>query len=359
MNRQLTSDLPEGRVLVGDALTHLRQLPTASVDTVMTSPAYFRLRNYGVRDQLGAEDTVEDWAEALGQVLAEIARVLKPAGALWLNLGDSYSRRAEQGAPPKSLVLGPERVLLDLVRSGWTVRNKVVWAKPNPMPASVRDRLACTWEPLYLLVRSTNYYFDLDAIRERPRSKLKGPSNSGIGSKYGHRGPGRPAWSGPAAGTNSGLGLMKATGQTSHPLGKNPGDVWQLPTAAYRGAHFATFPEALVERPLLATCPERVCLTCGTAWRRAPTIQRLGTLAVRSVLRKSCGCPSRDWQPGLVLDPFMGSGTVGVVAEQLQRRWLGIELNPAYAKQSDQRIASARAKKTWDIKQPRKEETTS
>jgi DNA modification methylase len=131
---------------------------------------------------------------------------------------------------------------------------------------------------------------------------------------------------------------MKARGASSHPLGKNPGDVWTIPTAAYRGAHFATFPEALVERPLLATCPERVCRACGSAWRRARIMQRLGSLAVRGELRKSCGCEERAWQPGIVLDPFMGAGTVGVVAERLHRRWVGIELNPDFAALARERI---------------------
>lgn len=221
------------------------------------------------------------------------------------------------------------------------VRNKVVWAKPNPMPASVRDRLSTTWEPLYLLTRDRHYFFDLDAIRVPPRSRLSGPSIVGEDTKYGERSKQRPAWSGPLAGSNSGLDKMKARGASSHPLGKNPGDVWTIPTAAYRGAHFATFPEALVERPLLATCPERVCRRCGTAWRRSRISQRLGALAVRGELRKSCGCTDRDWQPGIVLDPFMGAGTVGVVAERLHRRWVGIELSPDFAALAEGRIRTA------------------
>jgi hypothetical protein len=135
---------------------------------------------------------------------------------------------------------------------------------------------------------------------------------------------------------------MKARGVTSHPLGKNPGDVWTVPTASYRGAHFATFPEALIERPLKATCPERVCATCGLAWRRADAAHYLGSLAVLGTLRKSCGCDRREWQPGVVLDPFFGAGTVGVVAERLNRRWLGVELNTKFVQQALRRIESSR-----------------
>jgi DNA modification methylase len=200
------------------------------------------------------------------------------------------------------------------------VRNKIVWAKPNPMPNAVKDRLSNTWEPLYLLTRQRSYLFDLDAIRIPARSQLSRPAVIGDKTKYGHRSKARPQWSGPLAGSNSGLDKMKARGESSHPLGKNPGDVWTIPTASYKGAHFATFPEALVERPLIATCPARVCRTCGTAWRRAAMARAIGSTAVLGTLRKSCGCDDRRWEPGVVLDPFMGAGTVGVVAERLQRR---------------------------------------
>ncbi len=334
--------LPVGQILVGDASTKLRSLPAGSVDTVVTSPPYFRLRNYGEPNQIGLEESVDDWVQALRTVMGEVARVLKPQGSVWLNLGDTYSRSVRHGASPKSLVLGPERLLLALEADGWLVRNKVVWSKPNPMPASVRDRLACTWEPIYLLTRSPDYFFDLDAIRVPARSSLNRPTITGTATKYG-TGVGRPEWSGPSAGTNSGLEKMKARGLTAHPLGKNPGDVWTMPTAAYRGAHFATFPESLVERPLKATCPQRVCRACGLAWRRASVVRDLGMLAVKGQLRKSCACESRDWQPGVVLDPFMGAGTVGVVAARHDRRWIGIELSDRFAALARNRIATTAA----------------
>lgn len=342
-------ELPVGRVLVGDAAVRLRGLPAESVDTVVTSPPYFMLRNYGVQGQIGLEESVEDWVARLRDVLREVARVLKPEGALWLNLGDTYARSIRHGALPKGLVLAPERLLLALNADGWMVRNKVVWAKPNPMPASVKDRLATTWEPMFLLTRTKHYLFDLDAIRVPARSTLKSPSIASGSTKYGMRSKTRPAWSGSLAGSNSGLEAMKARGASSHPLGKNPGDVWTIPTAAYRGAHFATFPEALVERPLRSTCPERTCLACGTAWRRAPFAMKakaIGSVAVLGALRKSCGCATRSWQPGAVLDPFMGAGTVGVVAERLRRRWVGIELSDDYARMARDRIAAARSDAT-------------
>lgn len=150
-----------------DALERLQELSTGSVDTVGDLASYFLLRNYGVDGQLGAEQTVAQWVSGLRAVMAEVARVPED-GSVWLNLGDTYSRHDKHGAPPKSLLLGPERLLVGLIEDGWVVRNKLVWAKPNPMPASVRDRLSCTWEPIYLLVRSRSYFFDLDAVRVAP-----------------------------------------------------------------------------------------------------------------------------------------------------------------------------------------------
>jgi DNA modification methylase len=334
--------LPAGSILLGDARARLRHLPSRSIDTVITSPPYYRLRDYGVDGQLGLEEAVGDWVAGLLEVLGQVERVLKPTGVVWLNLGDTYSRDTKQGAAVKSLLLGPERLLLALAEAGWSVRNKVVWHKANPMPTSVRDRLSSAWEPLYLLTRSRHYFFDLDAIRVPPRSKLARPSQARSTTKY-HATPGqRPEWSGPGAGSNTGLDAIKAEGRKSHVLGKNPGDVWTMATAAYRGAHFATFPEGLIERPLLATCPERVCASCGTPWRRAPHPQAIGHVALMSALRKSCACSSRDWRPGVVLDPFIGSGTVAVIAERLHRRWVGIELKDEYRRLALRRIAASR-----------------
>jgi DNA modification methylase len=318
--------IPSNQIIVADVLAGLRRLPSASADCVITSPPYFLLRNYSVDDQIGGEADVADYVQRLLAVCDELARVLKPAGTFWLNLGDSYSRHNRYGAPPKSLLLAPERILIGLFERGWIVRNKIVWAKPNPMPSSVGDRLSCTWEPLYLLVRSEQYFFGLDAIRQ-PHTTKRTPALTAPKAKYGGK---RPTWAGPLAGANDGLTRAHAEGRVGHPLGKNPGDVWTIATAGFRGAHFATFPPRLIERPILAAVPERVCVACGRAWQRA-----------HSVLRSTCSCGAR-WRPGLVLDPFMGAGTVAIVAEQHGRDWLGIELNPEYAQLAEQRIQVAR-----------------
>ena len=324
--------LPRRQVLVGAALARLAELPSASIDCCITSPPYYLLRNYGVPGQLGLEANVGDWVANLLAVLWEVGRVLKPTGSLWLNLGDSYSRDDRYGAPPKSLMLAPERLVLALVESGWVLRNKVVWAKPNPMPHSVTDRLNTAHESIYFLVRSPRYHFTLDAIREPHRSAR--PASQVQLGKYAS--PDR-SWAGPLAGKNDGLVKAQAEGRTGHPLGRNPGDVWTIATGGYRGAHFATFPEKLVVRPILATCPERVCSACSAPWSAGGRMAKEG----RSELRPTCSC-NVAWLPGVVLDPFFGAGTVGVVAEKLKRDWVGIELNPDYARLATERIEGAR-----------------
>jgi site-specific DNA-methyltransferase (adenine-specific) len=303
-------------ILTGDALTRLRELPPASVDTVVTSPPYFQLRDYGASGQLGLEPNVSGWVTGLRQVFREVARVLVPTGSLWLNLGDSFSRHPKYGAPVKGLLLAPERLLLALAQDGWLVRTKVIWAKTNPMPSSVTDRLTLTYEVIYFLVRQPTYFFDLDAIREPHRSS---------GAKRA-RTPQQqpPVWAGPLAATRGGLRRARPSGRPGHPLGKNPGDVWNIATRGFRGSHFATFPPELVRRPILATCPAVVCTACGQG-------QKVSTGA----LQCDCHAPARR---GIVLDPFFGTGTVGLVARDLGRDWLGVELNPAYVRLAEDRL---------------------
>jgi site-specific DNA-methyltransferase (adenine-specific) len=343
--------LPRNQVMIGDARACLDRLPPESVDCVVTSPPYYLLRDYGVQGQFGLEGDVDGWVDDLRLVMKGIARVLKPSGAVWLNVSDSYSRHQRYGVPAKGMLCAPERLLLALVADGWLVRNKVIWAKPNPMPASVADRLNTTYEVLYFLVRSPRYLFDLDAIRVPHRSpvqKRERPIKMPLPTA-------RPSWAGPLAGSNSGLTRLKATGRVGNSRGKNPGDVWPISTHAFRGAHFATFPQQLVYRPILATCPEAVCTRCHAPLRHRANIRtdaisrnqllgnssRTSRAALKATPLRQCGCGAPT-MPGVVLDPFMGSGTVAIAAEQLGRDWLGIELNPAYAKLARERIANAR-----------------
>jgi DNA modification methylase len=342
--------------LLGDATEQLQKLPASSIDTVMTSPPYFALRDYSVEGQLGLEPTVEDWVSNLRRVFTEVGRVLKPAGSMWLNLGDAFSKHRRYGAPAKSMLCAPERLLLALVKDGWIVRSKVIWYKPNALPNSVADRLNVNYEVVYFLVRSPRYFFDLDSIREPHRSRV---------AHRGARASGRtPDWAGPlAAGSQDGLRRSRPADQPGHPLGKNPGSVWEIPTFGFRGPHFATFPPKLIRRPILATCPEAICTRCGRPWQRQVTAERIAVgPAPRTpkprdpqVMRfkerwhivrrvggfQPCGCGAGT-VPGVVLDPFMGAGTVGLVAEQLGRDWLGIEISSEFRDLAVQRIEQAR-----------------
>lgn len=329
--------LPRNRVLIGDAVATLKRLPTASVDCVVSSPPYHLLRNYAAGpDELGQEPTVDEYVARLVAVFDELARVLKPWGVAWLNIGDGFSRGDRYGAPAKSLLLAPERLLLALSQRGWSLRSRVVWAKTNPQPQSARDRLSCTWEPLFQLTRSPKYFFDLDRIRA-PHTSKRTPARVRELNSYERT---RPSWAGRLAGFNDGLARNRLNGVPGNPLGKNPGDVWTMSTAGFRGTHFAVFPEQLIVPPILTTGPERTCLGCGRPWLRPPG-------QPNNPLRPSCGCEA-GYRPGVVLDPFMGAGTVGMVAQRLGRDWLGIELNAEFAALAEARIASAEGRQQAD-----------
>lgn len=325
--------LPRNVVLPGDAREVLAGLLVESVDCVITSPPYYRLRDYGVRGQLGQETTVDEYVATLRAVMREVRRVLKPTGSLWLNLGDTYSRHVQAGAPPKSLLLAPERVARALLDDSWLLRSKVIWHKPNPLPSSVADRLSPTYEVLYFFTKSRRYFFDLNAIREPHRSaKREGRSQTYESSRR-------------YQGGNGGLGALKAAGRVGHPNGKNPGDVWTFPTAIDRLGHQATFPARLLERPIRATCPERICEQCDRAWTRPVRLLTVhtaeGSRPVRRVgelQRCDCFAPSR---PGVVLDPFFGTGTVGEAAAGLGRDFLGVELSPVYRELAARRLGLA------------------
>lgn len=319
------------RIIVGDAFQELQRLPDASVDMVLTSPPYFQLRDYDVEGQLGLEAHVDDWVNNLFLVAQQLKRILLPTGSFWLNLADSYSMHHRQGAAKKSLLLGPERLTLALIQDGWLLRNKIVWHKSNPMPSPVRDRLATTWEAVYVFTRSPRYFFDLDAIRQPHLSSHKPAEQPAAIPEQ---------WRGGNSNATGGLARLKALGLSGHPLGKNPGDVWRLSSSSYRSAHHATSPVSLVSRAIQAGSPEARCRRCLSPWQRN-VIRAAGGDANRSRLQPTCGCRA-DAEPAIVLDPFFGAGTTAIAAEQLGRDWLGIELNHAFAEQADRRILLGR-----------------
>jgi DNA modification methylase len=323
--------LPRNTIITGDARRVLTNLLPESVDCVVTSPPYVAaLRDYGRAGQLGQEPTVAGYVENLRMILRQVHRLLKPTGSLFLNLGDAHSRHPRQGAPAKGLLLAPQRVALALAEDGWIVRNVVIWHKTNPMPQSARDRLSPTYETVIFATKEPSYFFSLDEIRVPPRSVQR------IGQAY-------PASLGRLyQGHNDGLGKLRAAGRVGNPNGKNPGDVWTMATAVDRLGHQATFPERLIERPILAACPERICVQCDRAWTRPTRIVRRstreGVIQVRKtgeLRRCDCFAPSR---PGVVLDPFFGTGTVGLVAARHRRDWLGIELNPIFSRLARRRL---------------------
>lgn len=268
------------QILCGDATAVLRQLPDNAVHCIVTSPPYYQQRDYSTGLQLGNEDTPEAYIDHLRQVLAECRRVVRPDGTLWLNLGDKYQDGRLLGMP--------WRMALTAQEDGWILRSDIIWHKPNAMPSSVKNRPTTDHEYVFLLVKSIDYYYDIDAIREphvtfSQQSRMKGGRNH-FGKVNGT----------PEQGKNGGDSNLHdgRWDQAFHPKGRNRRTVWEIPLSKFREAHFAVFPEKLVELCVLAGCPEG----------------------------------------GIVLDPFIGSGTTAVVAQKLGRHYVGIDSNPEYCK---------------------------
>jgi DNA modification methylase len=321
----------EVQLLTGDARTVLAQMPEASVDCVVTSPPYWRQRDYGVTGQLGLENTIEAYVCGLVAVFDQVRRVLKPTGTCWLNLGDSYTcgpcgprtnrgrlggrsnasttrqgAGGKRGLPAKNLAGIPWRVALALQDQGWILRSEIIWHKPNAIPESVNDRPARRHEHLFLLTASPRYYFDLDPIRQ-PYT-----GNRSLARRT-HRSANRPhtittPWPPPAGKYDAteaflqppGTNLQPGRPHTSHHLaGRNPGTVWSLATRPSRHHHYAAFP---IDIPLRAI---------------------------------AAGCPPR----GAVLDPFSGSGTTILAARKLNRTAIGIDLNASFHQITQQRLA--------------------
>lgn len=307
----------------GHALEVLRALPDCSVQTCVSSPPYFGLRDYGHADQIGLEKSPQEYVAHIVEIFEEVRRVLRDDGTLWLNLGDSYAaqggaqvvqttnanrvggsdtqnggmnRKPPQNFKPKDLCMIPARVAIALQDAGWYLRSDIIWSKPNPMPESVTDRPTKAHEYIFLLAKSQKYFYDAEAIREplsaatlereqygRPRDKHKAFSN-GI---Y-HSNENMPS---------------HFTSQDSNPNGRNRRSVWEVSTQPCSEAHFATFPPKLIEP----------CILAGS---------RVGDV---------------------VLDPFLGSGTTAMVATKLGRRSIGIELNPEYLSIIERRLNVAQA----------------
>ena len=290
-NTQLQKSQQEGcdlrnQILPGDCENVLATLPDGVVNTIVTSPPYFQQRNYSAKDEVGQEPTPQQYTQRLVSIFGEARRVLKDDGTLWLVLGDKYKDGAQLGMP--------WRVALALQDDGWILRSDIIWHKPNAMPSSVKTRPTTDHEYVFLFSKSKKYYYDVDAIREphvtfSENSRMKGGRNHFF--KKG---------STPEQGKNGGdTNLHDARwDQAFHPKGRNKRTVWSISLSKFRDAHFAVFPEQLVENCIKAGCPKG----------------------------------------GLVLDPFFGSGTSGVVAQRLGRHYLGIERSKKYCKMARTRL---------------------
>jgi site-specific DNA-methyltransferase (adenine-specific) len=344
------------RILVGDVREQLHKLADESVHCIVTSPPYWGLRDYGVDGQIGLEASPFEFIATMVEVFEELRRVLRSDGTCWVNMGDSYAaggqgaaagpckqdtnkgtlrlnrpRAAFPGFKPKDLMMMPHRLAIALQDAGWWVRQDIVWAKPNPMPESIKDRCTKAHEYLFLLTKSERYYYDAEAIKEpvvgdpdasrnrwdtkdyaAPGQKPQKRTSRGVGFGHGTdaadrqrervtkvKVPGGWDRGEGAHGTIHRDGRAAPEYQEYESSGKrNKRSVWTIATHAFPDAHFATFPPELPENCIKAGCP-------------------VG---------------------GTVLDPFFGAGTTGLVADRLRRDCIGIELNPAYAEIARKRI---------------------
>ena len=273
-------------IIHGDARTILQNLPSSSVNCIITSPPYYLQRDYDTSVQIGSEKSPEEYVQNLRTVFSKCRHILKDNGTLWLNLGDKYHNG--------HLIGIPWRVAFALTDDGWRLRSDIIWHKPNAMPSSVKNRPTTDHEYIFLFVKNKNYYYDIDAIREphvtfTPKSRMKGGRNH-FGKKNGT----------PEQGKNAGNPNLhnRRWDQAFHPKGRNRRTVWEIPLSKFRDAHFAVFPEKLVELCILAGCPK----------------------------------------DGIVLDPFIGSGTTAVVAQRLGRKYVGIDVNLEYCEMTRKRL---------------------
>jgi len=277
----------------------LARMPDNFLDCVITSPPYYQLRDYGYDGQWGLEPTMEGYLEHLWMMMSEVYRVLKPQGTVWVNLGDSYSNKHNGSIKQKCLLLVPHRFAIGCIDIGFVMRNDIVWAKPNGLPESVTDRFTKKHEYFFFMVKSSEYYFDLDAIRDKHKQASIDRQNRGTSETN--------KW------------INGASGQSPHSLsqprknvkkggtpplilrGKNPGDVsdfWDISRKASPVNHYAPYNDELIKKPILAGCPEG----------------------------------------GIIYDPFMGTGTTAEAAIRSGRKFIGSEMSGEYCDITNKRL---------------------
>lgn len=303
------------KIICGDSLKVLKTIPDEIIDCVVTSPPYWALRDYGVVGQIGLESTIEEYLDKLILIFDEIKRVLKPSGTCWVNFGDTYANKTKGGhrnkpqgnmydsltkratfpklktelsIPPKSLCLIPVRFAVRMIERNWILRNEIIWHKPNVMPQSVKDRFPVDFEKIFFFVKERKYYFrqQFEPLKnpERLKRRLLAPDKA-------HK-QAASYW------TSANPEMSEKRRLKMLERGRKKRSVWTIGTVSFKGNHFAVYPQRLVETPIKAGCPEN----------------------------------------GIVLDPFLGSGTTAIVAKKLGRNFTGIELNPEYVKLARTRL---------------------
>lgn len=366
------------KIIQGEALEVLKTLPDCSIDMVMTSPPYWGLRDYQIEKQLGLETDFNDYVQRLVDIFREVKRVLKDAGTIYVNLGDTYMPHNgtrgnkttagadtlrkdtdnEQLAPKhkkmmnvraKSLCNIPHRFAIAMCDDGWILRNTIIWHKPNCMPSSIKDRYTVDFENIFFFSKQERYY-------HQPQFSSAQGKKSGNSTKQ--------KWQ-DESGFQIRKGFVKASDVIWDKRLKRA--VWKIPSKPFPEAHFATYPEALCETPIKAGCPEAICKKCGKpreliieskggtigkSWHDHSNdlvdgMTRIDYGSLASAGDKpyqrvkkgytDCGC-NAGFEPGIVLDPFMGAGTTALVALKLHKSFLGVELNPKYIDIANARI---------------------
>lgn len=375
------------QIVCADVFDYTRSLPDASVNCVVTSPPYYALRDYRVDGQIGMEQTPAKYVAKLVALFREIRRVLRDDGTMWINLGDSFANddkwggatsgkhvnalhgdgigrtKRTTGLPPKSLMGIPWRVAFGLQDDGWILRSDIVWHKSRPMPESVSDRPTKAHEYIFLITKQPRYWYDAEAIKE--------PTVNGD--------PAQPRGSKGAVSPNSGRrGKQAEVGKRTYdgfnerwdartePLTlRNRRSVWTVAPEPTLFEHYAAFPRKLVEPMIRAGCPHQVCAACGAPWVRkvekkfrpqadvsTERVGHRGKMADENHWKgfprgtnetktlgfvPTCGCGA-ETRPGVVLDPFMGIGTVALVAREWGRDFIGCDLSPKYVEITNKRL---------------------
>lgn len=370
----------EVKIIQGDALTELKNLPNESINCVMTSPPYWALRDYGVEGQLGLEPTFDLYIKHLCDIFDEVKRVLRKDGTCWINLGDTYGTKSGSGfandnlnpLTPEQISHGtgiykanelrgtspemhknlcniPARFSIEMQNRGWILRNTIIWHKPNCMPSSVKDRFTVDFEYLFFFVKNKKYYFEtqyephkLKSIKRACRSRTSSKLDCGQYStsyKQGYSGYDNMI-------DRLKNGEIRGVGAN----GRNKRTVWTITTKPFKESHFAVYPEALCEIPIKAGCPEFVCNKCGKVREVREVIHnRINNRGDKNVRPDNLERIPNDWKPrevldvkeisckcnagfsgGVVLDPFAGAGTTGLVALKQNKNAILIELKPEY-----------------------------